>query len=307
MMRLRVFAGLAIVIVVALAGCGGSGGISKDDLAQSVLESSEVFVAENGKIAEANLEGAVEELGKPAADSQVGPYIFHLGKEACQDPRSNQPAPKGENAVNLCFVHYQSASGKQSEEVEMEVSIFSINGQCWKGTLIGLNVGVGTPEYREEAIPQNRIDSGAEDLHGCVGEQPGAQGPTTSGEVAKAEEERAAEVQPEEEATSGDASAGDGVGSSEVQMPPEGLKVCGTISFPPGQSERRSFSTIGLSCDEAKTDVEQLISSQVPEESNLPAGWTFSNCHNFEGSLVYCTREGQTFALSAPTAFFLSQ
>ncbi|MBS1863999.1 MAG: hypothetical protein JSS68_20060 [Actinobacteria bacterium] len=326
MTRLGTVGGAVLICLAVLGGCGGGGGLDKDELAKSVKQSAEVFAAESMQGAESALERAFEETGVPTSEAEIGEVEFHLGEEPCQDARKGQPAPTGTKPIYACFVHYVTAGGSAADEVEMDITVYSVDHeQCWKGVLVNLESGVGTSEFYDGEIPQRRIDSGAEDLEGCIGKKPGPQGPLLSGEVTEEQEERSEEVVEREAAEKAEAeeaaeaeakaAAGEAGGDSSQAAeragveygPPQNLESCGTVDFPPGESEQRQVSGANLSCPEVKADVEHLLEGQVPVQGHLPPGWSLDKCANYEGTFLYCTHGDEAFAISAPTAFFLGE
>lgn len=308
MMRPGAIAGATLICLAILAGCGGSGGVDKDELAQSVKQSVEVALTEAGESIE-------EGTGSPFSAIRFLP----LGEEPCQDPRKGQRAPTGTEPLYACFVNY--VVEEPNDEVEWEVSIYSFDEGCWKGAVVFEEGGLGTPEFSEANVPQKRIDSGKEDLHGCIGKKPGSQGRFDAGALKRAADEEseheAAEESKEQaqEAAETEAAAGEAGGDSPKAAeragveygPPQDLESCGTIGFPPGQSEQRQVSGANLSCSEVKADVENLLEGQVPVQSHLPPGWSLNECANYEATFLYCTHGDEAFAISAPTAFFLNE
>jgi len=310
MMRLGTIGGAVLICLAILSGCGGSGGVDRDELAQSVKQSVEVALTESGESIE-------EATGSPFST----PRFLPLGEEPCQDPRKGQRAPTGKEPLYACYVNYEIE--KPQDEVEWEVSIYSLDEGCWKGAVVFEEGGLGTPEFSESNVPQRRIDSGKEDLHGCIGKKPGSQGRFEAGQFERlteeeAEQEAAEEAEQQEqevseakaETATGEASGDSPQGAEQAGVeygPPQNLESCGTIGFPPGQSEQRQVSGANLSCSEVKADVENLLEGQVPVQSHLPPGWSLSECANYEGTFLYCTHGDEAFAISAPTAFFLGE
>jgi hypothetical protein len=204
----RLVPSCVLLVLLAIGGCGG-GGLSKDELAKSVLEASKVYVAEGSEEAHSVLEEAADELrneaiaegsgearsalesGAEKLEAVPGPYEFHIRENACQDPQSATPAPTGEKALYQCFIHYGPIGADEAEEVELVFSIYSVSGQCWKGVLINLDSGLGTPDYYEVPTSQEDIDRGkGVDLNGCIGDAPSTAFIAEPGKPARIEPER---------------------------------------------------------------------------------------------------------------------
>jgi hypothetical protein len=139
------------VLLSAAAGCGGNGRANEEELARSVLRSARLEARSVGDQVEAG--------GGEAVD-------FH-GPATCTDAGGAALEPSGRRALYECSYRITSTSAGPAT-VSATVTIYSIDGPCWKGVLTGYSEKLSSGRYKKKNVPLRQIDSGAFDRRGCA-------------------------------------------------------------------------------------------------------------------------------------------
>lgn len=153
----------AALVVLAVVGCGTSG-VDKRALEQSVVDAGRRSAQEGLATAIPALERIDAELG--IEYSAPGRRTAKLHSPACQDAPMGAASPTGERTIYECFVETGEVGSPQSKWWVDDVGIYWIDGQCWRGAIIGTEI-----EGKYIPLAQPEIDEAGNQLRGCIGQR----------------------------------------------------------------------------------------------------------------------------------------